>query len=122
MFFIHIYIFSCLRGGCENPLILQLPKPSLVNKFPCLLKMPSANLQKSVFFFSFSLPPTYEDWFQITSGKLPARYTNQCASYMKKYINDPFLISFPTSFKIKHIFVMRQRLYLIKINTQKIER
>lgn len=52
-----------LAGGCENLLILQLPKTSPVIKFPCLLNLPPAHLQKSAFSLSLSLPSTYRGWF-----------------------------------------------------------
>lgn len=68
--------FKILVGGLRHLYFLQLPKTSLLCKFPCLLKLPPTNLEWSGSFFILSLISTYRGQFQISPGKLRRFQTN----------------------------------------------
>ena len=52
---VSIYTFKILAGDCPDLLILQVPKISLLCKFPCLLNPPPTNLKCSASPFAFYL-------------------------------------------------------------------
>ena len=60
-------LYNLLRygGQVQNLLILQLPMTNLLSKFPCILNLPSTNLEWPAFFFCLTLPSVYGAQFQI---------------------------------------------------------
>lgn len=70
-----------LASECEDLLILEPIKMSLVNKFPFLLKLPPTNLEDSASFLSLSLPSKSKANFRFHPGSCPVyKPTFMCLS------------------------------------------
>lgn len=78
-------LFKILACGYRDLIVLWLPKTCLVDKFPCLLKLPRPNLERSASFFGPSLPSMYGRQFQISSEKLSTLQTNSTTLWASVY-------------------------------------
>lgn len=65
-----------LADPCGDLPILWMLTTSLTNKFPCLLKLPLANLEWPASFFGIFLHPVSWGQFQISAGKFPRFHAN----------------------------------------------
>lgn len=63
-------------GRCEDPLIVQQHRTSLICKFPCLINLLLTNLDWAASFLILSLPPLRRGQFQISFEELPSFWTN----------------------------------------------
>lgn len=61
-------ISMILVGGCRDLLVLQAPMTNFVCKFPCLLKLPPSNMDRSASFLTSSYPLNAEAWFRFHPG------------------------------------------------------